>query len=1439
MKTIRFQLLLLALFVMVGCQKDEMSTSMKKGSYSLVASIENNDSTSRTAVDENGGVTWVATDAIGVFGTQTKNAKFESIGAGANVTFVGDLESSHEEPTLAYYPYDENASLDGNALSFTLPSEYSYTGQSYAPMLGIKQVNGDFSFKHLVGLLKVTVKNMPENAKRLFVVSEGTEEKAAPAITGDVLVNDVTANNATLSITENKGHEVSIDLKNTSAQETYIFYIPVPAGEYPKLSVKLEMNDGVIYMDKSVSNVSMTRALMLDMPLIDLLEKKPDLGENMVLSDNTVLLTEDFSRYVLNPISDDGIIILDMAFPEEQLPVVGDILFYGDASESFPNGLLNRILQIEKSEKGYKLITEPAAFEDAFDKLYINQESILELKDDNISRGGLTDILPNFPFPNEKLPYWDDEGFVGYQYIFGFKIGKGFDLNTNNEKFNWSFNGNGEFSFDRTNYFAMKLRSHIEIDKELDKSFISLLYDFKIGGNYDILGNANLNGGLEMQLAKWNLNPVPLTPQGAAAKLLVDPEIGLNIFLNVGAEMELEWEDTFEKRYQVAYLYDKGKPVEWNIKEIRGTGDKEALNCLSLNLKGSIIAGISAALGFKFVCGSLNAELPVSFGVKSEAESFPKKDENGNYSYELLKNEKIERSVEITAELAIKSPFLKSEEKENKDDNKGKVTTLPLLNMSFPWDTLYYVPEFNILNSYDHGDKCSVLYGIDRSLIWPVDLNIALKNDENTILTESDNKLTYWSWLITGENTIDAEFTGIDPTEIYSICPIINLPIYGKIYAEPVVERKGIKVYTEKYEKDYSTGSILCYGRFENVDDKSYFFNEYGICYNLQSEPTEKYLVPSENLIDDLTFFASLNHLKSGIYEYRAYFKIGDKYYYADETNSFEVKSESVVTTDATNITQTAATLSGKILNYETNNFQYGIIYSTDANPTASNGKIAYSNNIQGDGSYSVDVASLSENTTYYYRAFVRNNGDYVYADDVLSFKTLKPVEDNEGMTEREILIAFYNATDGDNWANNENWCSDKPLGEWHGITTDGDGYVTSIYLSGELVIETKESRKFGLKGNANLSNLSKLEGVFLNHNQLSSLNVNNCKSLTSISCDYNELKNSDVSMNGCSNLEGVSLEHNQLKYLDFSSFENLLYINCRYNVLENINVRNNIQLQSLTVNNNNLTSLDVSGCSNLSTLSVSENQLTSLDVSNSKVLNILFCDRNQLTSLNVTGCNELQTIDCYGNQITAIDLKGKTQLTRLICDNNKLSSIDVTGLSQIKSFSCTNNELTKLDISDLVKIREFSCKGNKLTSLDVSKCTGMVGALDCSDNLLTEIKIPDCLSYLTCSNNNFVELDLSGYTNLKQITCLGEVLKVFKAVGCTSLSYVRLENKADVDVFNLTGCTNLISVWVGETQIKEVYLPASMSKFKGNFDEWGDWIESENRYQYPKFHWQ
>ncbi len=48
---------------------------------------------------------------------------------------------------------------------------------------------------------------------------------------------------------------------------------------------------------------------------------------------------------------------------------------------------------------------------------------------------------------------------------------------------------------------------------------------------------------------------------------------------------------------------------------------------------------------------------------------------------------------------------------------------------------------------------------------------------------------------------------------------------------------------------------------------------------------------------------------------------------------------------------------------------------------------------------------------------------------------------------ERAALIAFYEAAGGKQWLHQDNWCSDKPLNEWYGITMDDRGYVTGIRL--------------------------------------------------------------------------------------------------------------------------------------------------------------------------------------------------------------------------------------------------------------------------------------------------------------------------------------------------------------------------------------------------------
>lgn len=77
----------------------------------------------------------------------------------------------------------------------------------------------------------------------------------------------------------------------------------------------------------------------------------------------------------------------------------------------------------------------------------------------------------------------------------------------------------------------------------------------------------------------------------------------------------------------------------------------------------------------------------------------------------------------------------------------------------------------------------------------------------------------------------------------------------------------------------------------------------------------------------------------------------------------------------------------------------------------------------------------------------------------------------DEREKERAALMALYEMTDGDHWINNENWGSDKPVGEWYGVYTV-NGVVTELSLSGN-----------NLKGNlpdalGDLSHLKWLEEV-------------------------------------------------------------------------------------------------------------------------------------------------------------------------------------------------------------------------------------------------------------------------------------------------------------------------------------------------------------------------
>ncbi|MDE2751147.1 MAG: Ig-like domain-containing protein [Gemmatimonadota bacterium] len=89
--------------------------------------------------------------------------------------------------------------------------------------------------------------------------------------------------------------------------------------------------------------------------------------------------------------------------------------------------------------------------------------------------------------------------------------------------------------------------------------------------------------------------------------------------------------------------------------------------------------------------------------------------------------------------------------------------------------------------------------------------------------------------------------------------------------------------------------------------------------------------------------------------------------------------------------------------------------------------------------------------------------------------------------SDREALIALYNATGGPNWVRSDNWLSDRPLDDWYGIDTDDLGRVVDVSLSGAWDWEDGGYVPHGLAGQIppELGNLTHLETLDLGTNSL------------------------------------------------------------------------------------------------------------------------------------------------------------------------------------------------------------------------------------------------------------------------------------------------------------------------------------------------------------------
>ena len=331
-------------------------------------------------------------------------------------------------------------------------------------------------------------------------------------------------------------------------------------------------------------------------------------------------------------------------------------------------------------------------------------------------------------------------------------------------------------------------------------------------------------------------------------------------------------------------------------------------------------------------------------------------------------------------------------------------------------------------------------------------------------------------------------------------------------------------------------------------------------------------------------------------------------------------------------------------------------------------------------------------------------------------------------LTDRQILEALYDAPDGPNWDSNdpglENWKTDADLGTWFGVTTDTDGRVTELLLTG-----------LGLSGEIppELVGLNNLEVLALSGNELNGEIPSDLSKLTELrSLSFNEnqlIGEIPPDLSKLANLNFLSLGNNQLtgeippELGDLAGMGSNSQLALAGNQLTGEIPPELGKLTGLTqliLFDNQLSGeipSEIGDMTELTALYLQQNQLSGpipSELSSLSKLTKLRLDQNQLTGgipPELGSLSELQWLLLRGNPLKGEippELGSLEELQLLLLNDNELTGeipSELSSLTKLIILTLHNNELTGElpDLNALTGVSQLTLGGN---DLDVSWST-------------------------------------------------------------------------------------------------------------------------------------
>ena len=224
----------------------------------------------------------------------------------------------------------------------------------------------------------------------------------------------------------------------------------------------------------------------------------------------------------------------------------------------------------------------------------------------------------------------------------------------------------------------------------------------------------------------------------------------------------------------------------------------------------------------------------------------------------------------------------------------------------------------------------------------------------------------------TGTGEFTSSITGLDNNVTYYVRAYAansNGTSYGE--ERDFTTQEGLAIVTTNNVTSITATSAICGG--EVTDDGGFSITARGVCWSTSQNPT----VTDSHTTDGTgtgTFTSSMTSLTyNTTYYVRAYATNNKGTSYGEETTFITSKLAPTVTTaDVTAVTSNSATSGGNVTSDGGASVTArGVCWSTSQNPTISGNHTTDGN---GTGEFTSNLADLTENTTYYVRAYATNS---------------------------------------------------------------------------------------------------------------------------------------------------------------------------------------------------------------------------------------------------------------------------------------------------------------------------------------------------------------------------------------------------------------------------------------------------------------------------------